>query len=240
MATYFISDLHLQASQAKVAQGFLDFVASLEDAEALYILGDFFEFWIGDDYSDPFVETIKTALKTASTQYPVYFMHGNRDFMIGQAFADETGMSLLEDPSIVTVEGRQVLLMHGDSLCTRDEVYMRMRPLLRNPAWQASMLEKSIEERLVIAQNARMESATKDPKMANSEIMDVTPDAVVKAMDDAGVDLLIHGHTHRPKVHTHQLELKEGSRMVLGDWHEDKGWMIKACNGKFELLSLAL
>jgi UDP-2,3-diacylglucosamine hydrolase len=239
MATYFISDLHLQASEPNVARGFLAFLDNLKDAEALYILGDFFEFWIGDDYSDAFTEQIKASLKQASKRYQLFFMPGNRDFMIGERFCHETGITLLPDPCKIEVEGKTLLLMHGDSLCTLDVAYMQTRQLLRNPAWQASMLEKSIDERLQFALKARRESSTQDPSMKNSEIMDVTPDEVIRVMNEAGVDLLIHGHTHRPKVHEHDLASGKGCRMVLGDWQEC-GWMIRAHQQHFELSQFAL
>lgn len=239
MAHYFISDLHLQASQPQVAEGFFRFIRTLNDAESLYILGDFFEFWVGDDYRDAFVDEVKQAIFQASKRFPIFFMHGNRDFMIGQQFCQETGMTLLNDPHVIKINDRRLLLMHGDSLCTQDLAYLNIRKTLRDPNWQAAMLQKSIKERIAFAQQARLQSRTQTDQQQSSEIMDVTDSEVIKVMTHFDVDMLIHGHTHRPKVHRVTLPSGTGQRMVLGDWGTE-GWLIRADLDRFSLISFRL
>lgn len=239
MSTYFISDLHLQESHPEMAQGFFDFLKNLNDAEALYILGDFFEVWIGDDYSTPFIESVKEAL-LAFTQrgIPLYIMHGNRDFVLGEVFCQQTGATLLADPSVVELGGEKVLLMHGDSLCTKDEAYMKMRPMLRNPMMLKQLLSQSIEQRLVMASRLRGESQ-KGNQMKTDEIMDVTLEEVDKIMSEQQVSLMIHGHTHRPFDHHWHYDSQERRRIVLGDWSDTHGWMIRINNNEFELKQFA-
>lgn len=235
MSIYFISDLHLQESHPEMAQGFFNFLKNLNDAKALYILGDFFEVWIGDDYSTPFIESVKEAL-LAFTQrgIPLYIMHGNRDFVLGEEFCQQTGATLLADPSVVELGGEKVLLMHGDSLCTKDEAYMKMRPMLRNPIMLKQLLSQSIEQRLVMASRLRGESQ-KGNQMKADDIMDVTPEEVDKIMSEQQVSLMIHGHTHRPFDHHWHYENQERRRIVLGDWSDTHGWMIRIDGSNFEL-----
>lgn len=227
MAIYFISDLHLQESEPAMTQGFLNYLDSLTDATALYILGDFFEVWIGDDYESALINDVKAALKALSERdVALYIMHGNRDFLIGEAFCQQVGATLLTDPSLVDFDGEGVLLMHGDSMCTKDLAYMKMRPMLRNPMMQERLLSQSIEERLNMANNLRGES-TKDNAMKADEIMDVTPEEVDKEMTEHGVKILIHGHTHRPFDHHWQHNGESRRRIVLGDWSATQGWHIR-------------
>lgn len=227
MATYFISDLHLQESEPAMTQGFLDYLNNLNDAEALYILGDFFEVWIGDDYNSPLISQIKTALKALSQRgIKLYLMHGNRDFLIGEDFCQQADATLLTEPSVIDFNGEKVLLMHGDSLCTKDLAYMKMRPMLRNPVMQKQLLSQTIEQRLAMATHMRGESQ-KGNQMKSAEIMDVTAEEVDTQMSAHNVKTLIHGHTHRPYDHYWQHKEEDRRRIVLGDWSNTQGWQIR-------------
>lgn len=221
MTTLFISDLHLESGQPDIGSQFLDFLAGeARTAEALYILGDLFEVWLGDDDPNPYYKEMKLALRELSDSgVPVYFMHGNRDFTIGADFAAETGIKILADPTVVELYGENVLLCHGDSLCTDDVHYQQVRSMTRDPEWQAMMLAKSIEERIAFALQARKESAERGESI-NDEIMDVNQDAVTAMLNDHGVSVMLHGHTHRPAVHTLDLADRKLTRIVLGDWYE--------------------
>lgn len=221
MTTLFISDLHLQASRPQIAEQFLAFLADeAARADALYILGDLFESWIGDDDPDSHHAEIKTALRrVADTDVPVWFMHGNRDFLIGEQFAAETGIRLLPDPWKVELYGEQVLLSHGDALCTDDLKYQEVRRMTRDPKWQAMMLSRSLAERQAVAQQAREDSAAHGAAI-DQEISDVNQDAVEKLLRDHDVLTLLHGHTHRPAVHNFVLDDLPATRIVLGDWYE--------------------
>lgn len=231
MALRFISDLHLDEKRPSVTRAFFRYLDTLpDDTEALYLLGDIFEAWLGDDDNNPFLDEIRTKLKATVERLPVYFMHGNRDFLVGSQFALDTGISLLADPSIIEFHGTRYLLAHGDSLCTDDVEYQAFRSQIRNPAMQAMLLAKPLEERREIARQLRANS-----KMANSnkaqDIMDVNSNAVSRLMEEYSVDTLIHGHTHRPAVH----DLGDGKqRIVLGDW-EDNGWELVLDQGEFSL-----
>tara|TARA_R110002110_G_scaffold122488_1_gene298759 strand:- start:24 stop:740 length:717 start_codon:yes stop_codon:yes gene_type:complete len=238
MTDILISDLHLDEARPDLTAGFLKFLDSgLDDADSLYILGDFFEVWLGDDHHTAFNQSIIDALSALTL--PIYFMHGNRDFLIGQDFCQAVGATLLPDPSIVELANEPVLLMHGDSLCTGDVEYMKVRQMLRNPAVQQDLLGKSLEERAAIARQARGDSKAHTRETA-ADIMDVTPSEVVAVMQEAGVKTLIHGHTHRPA--THQVELadgQQGQRIVLGDW-DRLGWRLVAGESGFTLESFEL
>ena len=221
MTTLFISDLHLEADRPDIGEQFLDFLdEEAADAEALYILGDFFEYWVGDDDPDPYYASIKQSLRTfTDTGVPVYFMHGNRDFMIGPDFAAETGVTILPDPYPLELYGKSVLLSHGDAMCTDDVEYQKVREMTRNPEWQAMMLGKPLEERLAIAKHARAQSEQRNKTLSES-IMDVNPDAVKKTISEYGVEILLHGHTHRPDIHGIEVDDVLAKRVVLGDWYE--------------------
>lgn len=221
MTTLLISDLHLEAARGEIGEQFLAFLqGEARNADALYILGDLFEAWLGDDDPNPYYATMKTAIRQLTESgVPVYFMHGNRDFMIGDDFAAETGVTLLEDPTIVNLHGHDVLLSHGDVLCTDDVAYQQVRAMTRNPEWQAMMRAKSIEERIAFAVDARKQSLARGESISE-DIMDVNPGAVKAMMREYGVDTLLHGHTHRPAVHDVQLEDGLATRIVLGDWYE--------------------
>ena len=229
-----ISDLHLEEQRPDISRAFLRFLETRAiQAEALYILGDFFEVWIGDDGMTPFQHEIARALRTLSESGTrLYLMHGNRDFMIGQAFCREAGCTLLSDPHITTVSGERVLLMHGDSLCTRDEGYMRMRRLLRNPLSLFILHNLSLARRQKIASKLRSTSK-KETRMKASDIVDVTADEVVRVMRKHKVRTLIHGHTHRPATHSLQIDGQTAQRIVLGDW-DRQGWALQVDAAGFQ------
>ncbi len=226
MAIYFISDLHLEPAQKAITDGFLSFLDSLNDAEELYILGDFFEVWIGDDFSNEYVELINQALQQCSAKgTKLYFMHGNRDFLVGQAWCERANCELLDESKLITLGNESILLMHGDSLCTDDIEYMQARTMLRNPLWQEQFLAKTIPERIEFAKQVRSESK-ESQKDKSYDIMDVNQTAVDEALTSANCATMIHGHTHRPNIHNWSFENQNRTRYVLGDW-EDKGWFIK-------------
>jgi len=235
-----ISDLHLEEKRPDITRAFLRFLESrATHADALYILGDFFEVWVGDDGMTPYQHEIAEALNTLSQHGTrIYLMHGNRDFMIGKAFCREAGCTLLSDPHIAQFGGERVLLMHGDSLCTRDEGYMRLRRLLRNPISLFILHHLSLNKRQKLAQKLRSSSKT-ETRMKASDIIDVTPAEVVRIMQRHGVRTLIHGHTHRPAIHTLELADDQAQRIVLGDW-DRKGWVLQVDQTGFNQTSFDL
>ncbi|NNJ14823.1 UDP-2,3-diacylglucosamine diphosphatase [Pseudomonas putida CSV86] len=231
-----VSDLHLQEERPDITRAFLDLLATrARDAQALYILGDFFEAWIGDDGMTPFQQSICQALRALSDGGTrVFLMHGNRDFLIGQAFCKAAGCTLLKDPSVVEMGGEPVLLMHGDSLCTRDEAYMKLRRYLRNPLSLWVLRHLPLSTRRKLARKLRSESKAQTRMKAN-DIIDVTAEEVPRLMQRHGVRTLIHGHTHRPAIH--KLTLEDGSagrRIVLGDW-DRQGWALQVDEQGFQL-----
>lgn len=220
----FISDLHLDEGRPELAQAFARFLAEVvAAADQLYILGDFFEAWLGDDDDRAFNRQLVEAL--AAVKAEVFVMHGNRDFLLGQTFCQQAGAQLLPDPWQLATEKEPVLLMHGDSLCTRDHAYMEARTLLRSHAWQQAFLSKPLEERAALAAALRGESKA-HTRQAAADIMDVTPEEVERVMQEAGVALLIHGHTHRPAEHLTSLGGKPAKRLVLGDWHTSAKYVL--------------
>lgn len=232
MTTLFISDLHLESARPEIARQFIEFLQTeATDADALYILGDLFESWVGDDDPDEHYALLKNALrKLGNAGTPVYFMHGNRDFMIGKQFAEETLVRLLPDPTLLTIEGDEVLLSHGDALCTDDVEYQKFRQMTRDPGWQAMMLQKPLAERQAFARQARAASM-QHGKVINPMISDVNRDAVDAFMRHHGAHLLLHGHTHRPAVHEFSLGGQRAKRIVLGDWY-DQGSVVRwDCGG---------
>lgn len=244
MTILFISDLHLDEKRPDVIQAFLGFIEKeASQADALYILGDFFEAWVGDDYENTLIATIKSALKTLSDSgVSLYIMHGNRDFLIGEQFCQQTGATLLTDPCCVELYGQQVLLMHGDSLCTDDHEYMAFRAQVRNPMMQQQLLQKPIAERIAIAQQLRQASGSANSNKAD-DIMDVNAAEVSKAMLENKVSLMIHGHTHRPQIHQETLADSEATsaatRIVLGDWDEF-GWQLRFDETGYDLSRFAI
>ncbi|MEM7431300.1 MAG: UDP-2,3-diacylglucosamine diphosphatase [Pseudomonadota bacterium] len=221
MTTLFVSDLHLEAERPDISEQFMHFLRTeATDCEALYILGDLFEAWVGDDDPNTHYAKIKMEFrKLADSGIPLYFMHGNRDFMIGKQFANETGLQILDDPYPVKMYGQNALLSHGDFMCTDDVQYMRVREMVRNPDWQAAMLAKPLKERLRIAEEARRQSLEQTLNL-DMNIMDVNQDEVKKVINEHNVDILLHGHTHRPDVHTVDLGHRKAKRIVLGDWYK--------------------
>ncbi|MDQ3495377.1 MAG: UDP-2,3-diacylglucosamine diphosphatase [Pseudomonadota bacterium] len=221
MATLFVSDLHLDDARPESTRLFGDFLAGeARIADALYILGDLFEAWVGDDDPSATGAVIAEWLKALSDEgVPVFFLHGNRDFLLGEAYALRAGMTLLPDPTRIDLHGKPTLLMHGDLLCTGDDEYHRFRAQTRDPGWQRQFLSQPLEARLAFAKQARGESARHQGVLREADTMetitDVAPAAVDAAFAAHGVDALIHGHTHRPAIH------RDGgrTRIVLGDWY---------------------
>jgi len=217
--TVFISDLHLGDHSPEIEQLFHHFMEQLlKPTDTLYILGDFFEAWIGDDaQTDLSVRVIEALSKHTSNGGTGYFMHGNRDFLIGSEFCSQTGFQLIEEPYAITLGTQQCTLLHGDSLCTDDVEYQKFKTMVRDTQWQAEFLSKPIEERLAVARNLR-EKSQQSTQMKADEITDVCPQAVLQLFQDSKADIIIHGHTHREN--RHQVSTKQGlkERIVLGDW----------------------
>lgn len=230
-----ISDLHLEESRPDITGAFLRFLETRAvAAEALYILGDFFEAWIGDDGMTPFQHSIAAALRTLSERgVRIFVMHGNRDFLLGQAFCREAGCSLLDDPSVLDFEGQRVLLMHGDSLCIDDHAYLRLRRILRNPLVLWLLRHLPLRSRHALARKLRSESR-EQTRLKPSDIVDASPAEVVRVMQQHGVFTLIHGHTHRPAEHSLLLDDQPARRIVLGDW-DQQGWALCWDRGVFSL-----
>ena len=245
MTTLFISDLHLDPERPAITRLFGEFIdGEARGAEALYILGDLFEAWVGDD--DPsetgaFVAQKLRALSDAGV--PVFFMHGNRDFLLGAGYARQAGMTLLEDPTVVELYGRRALLMHGDTLCTDDAAYQQFRAQTRDARWQQGFLAQPLAARLAFAQQARAASQARQGELREAGTMetitDVAPDAVEVAFRSHGLDLLVHGHTHRPAVHALEVDGRACTRVVLGDWYE-QGSVLRVDEGGMRLQALAL
>ena len=231
--TLFISDLHLSPEDTAATDRFFRFLAHIAPrAQALYILGDLFEAWIGDDDLDlPLHAGVAKALR-ALHQHGVdlFVMHGNRDFLLGQAFCDASGAVLLPEACVVDLYGTRTLLLHGDSLCTDDIAYKALRAQMRDPAWQQSLLARPLAERRLIAQRLRAESQTaKDAK--DMAIMDVNAAAVTDAFRQHGCRRMIHGHTHRPAQHQHQVDSMACERWVLPDWYAAGGYLACSASG---------
>ncbi len=233
MATLFISDLHLHPSRPAIIACFLKFIEQQQGrADALYILGDLFESWIGDDHPEPAYHAVKLALGgCCDAGTPVYLMHGNRDFMLGDAFTGETGCILLSDPTCIDLHGTPTLLMHGDSLCVDDHEYQQIRARVRDPAWQQQARVLPVDQRLQIAAQARELSAQSNQGKAE-DIMDVNQDEVVRVIEQHQVELLIHGHTHRPGRHAIRIGNRETTRIVLGDWYDKGSVLITDTQGR--------
>jgi UDP-2,3-diacylglucosamine hydrolase len=233
MERIFISDLHLDANREHLTLAFTQFLSERCQAiDELYILGDFFELWLGDDDHSVLNRGVIEAL--SSLPCDVFIMHGNRDFLIGEAFCDAAGAKMLPDPHPIILGNQPALLMHGDSLCTRDEEYMKARNLLRSAAFQRDFLSKQMPERKILAEQIRGKSQKVSREKAE-EIMDVTPEEVIKVMAQAKASVLVHGHTHRPAVHEVDLHFGAGTRYVLGDWHTSMQFL-KATDSDLQLV----
>lgn len=221
--TLFISDLHLCTSRPAITDLFIEFLqTTAAKAEALYILGDLFEYWAGDDdLNDPHHSDIIAALKTlASSKTRIFFMHGNRDFLLGTSFAETAGITLLTDPTLLNLYSKRVLLSHGDALCTDDRAYQEFRSQVRSPAWQQAFLNQSLVERKAQIEVLRARSE-QEKSHKTMRIMDVNAEAVRNLMRAYNYpELLIHGHTHRPALHNLEFDAHRSQCWVLGDWYE--------------------
>jgi UDP-2,3-diacylglucosamine hydrolase len=236
MHTLFISDLHLHESRPQVTRAFFHFLYTHAiHAEALYILGDFFDAWIGDDDNSELLQDVASGLhKLSELGVAIYFMHGNRDFLLGKAYASKAGLSLIDDGTVIYLYGTPTLLMHGDTLCTDDVDYQQFRTMVRNPQWQQQILAQPLAARRALATQLREKSQSMNSLKAD-DIMDVSTTEVVAQMENAGVTRMIHGHTHRPARHQLVVAGKPAERIVLGDWH-DTGWCIKADQNNIDLI----
>ncbi len=221
MIRYFAADLHLDPAQPEIARRCFEFLAGpVREADALYLLGDLFESWIGDDDPQPTARRLAQCLRHLATNgTAVFLMHGNRDFLLGGDFTRECGAVLLPDPVLTDINGRRVLLTHGDALCVDDRPYQRLRALVRDDAVQASFLALGVERRQALAGEARANSRRHTRESAPC-LMDVRESAVESVFRDSGADLIVHGHTHRPAVHEYEVDGRPRIRVVLGDWHE--------------------
>jgi UDP-2,3-diacylglucosamine hydrolase len=238
VTTLFISDLHIDAGSPEITRQFMSLVdGEAREAEALYILGDLFESWVGDDAADPHQAMAIAALKSLTDRgVPCFVMHGNRDFLLGAQFCAMSGARLLPDPLIVTLYGERVLVMHGDALCTDDRAYQRLRATVRNPGWQRQFLALSIAARRSLAGAARVGSQAHTAALEYT-IADVNPTSVMAALRTAGTTTLLHGHTHRPAIHALTVDGRACTRIVLGDWHS-QGSLLRWDRGGPELVSL--
>ncbi len=227
MATLFVSDLHLDPARPAITALFLDFLARQAGrADACYILGDLFEAWIGDDDDAELGRTVAGALRAlADSGVPVHFLHGNRDFLIGERFAAAAGVRLLPESEAIDLYGEPVLLLHGDTLCTDDADYQAFRAQVRDPAWQARLLELPLAQRRALAGQLR-ETSQQATQLKETAITDVNLEAVDGALRARGIRRMIHGHTHRPAIHEWMLDGQPARRAVLGDWY-DRGSVLR-------------
>ena len=240
MTTVFISDLHLDDARPRIFEAFENLLATQPtEIQALHILGDLFESYIGDDDDAPLNARVARATrKVRDAGVPVYFMHGNRDFLLGADYAERAGMTVLEDPFVIELSGERTLLMHGDVLCTDDVAYQAVRRQVRTPEWKAQILAMPLQARRAFAAKSRAESRAHTGSTMES-IMDVNAGAVAEAMRRAGTTRLIHGHTHRPAIHRFALDGQPAERIVLGDWYE-QGSVLRVDADGVELRGLPL
>jgi len=224
--TYFIADLHLAQNRPDITACFLSFLKNeAPKAQALYILGDLFEYWVGDDDDSTFIAEISQAIKNLSElDCKIYFIHGNRDFLLGQRFAKQAGMQILPEVTLIDLYNKPVVIMHGDTLCTRDVGYQAFRKKSRSWWWQAMIKSLPLFVRRKIANNYRNQSASATA-MKSQDIMDVTDNEVIHCLEQYKSQILIHGHTHRPAVHDIKANGKKAQRIVLGDWYEQGAWL---------------
>ncbi len=233
--TLFISDLHLDDARPHIVVDFERFCSGeARHANALYILGDLFEAYIGDDDDAALNARVAAALRgVAGARVPVFYLAGNRDFLLGNGYAQRCGMTLLADGSVVDLYGTPTLLLHGDVLCTDDAAYLAFRKQVRDPAWQAAFLAQPLAERRAFAAQAR-DASRAHTSSTGMAIMDVNQAAVETALREAGVTRMIHGHTHRPALHDFMLDDKPAQRIVLGDWYE-QGSLLRVARDSVEL-----
>ncbi len=241
--TLFIADLHLSEQCPDIVEKCQVFLKDKcltryqkSNLDALYILGDLFESWLGDDDDNPTYQAVIKTLKMLTTAgLPIYIMHGNRDFLLGEKFSDMTGCQLISDPIKIDLYGTPTLLMHGDSLCTLDVSYQQFREQVRNPLWQQQFLAYPLEQRRAFAQQARQQSQTHTQNVEEM-ITDVTPRAVEEILAEHQVTQLIHGHTHRPAVHEFQSNAQWARRIVVGDWQTGKSCLLNYSATQYTLL----
>ncbi len=241
MNRYFISDLHLDESTTHITSLFRSFVEKLKknnEQTELYILGDLFESWIGDDYKNELHDKVKITLKSLSESgIKVFFLYGNRDFLIGEKFLSETDVQLLIDPFLLKGNGKTILLTHGDQMCVDDVEYQTFRSIVRNPDWQKDFLNYPISKRLKIAGETK--DASKESKQEKSmDIMDVNEEEVIRVFKKYKVNTMIHGHTHRPMKHELKIDGRECSRYVLGDWNKTTAMVLQWNSDSLELIDL--
>lgn len=231
--TLFISDCHLDASRPEVLVQLVHFLDKrAAGAARLFILGDLFEAWVGDDNPVEDLQSAIQALQCRAQSTPTYFLGGNRDFLLGQSFAEQMGFALLEEPHELQLGDLPIILIHGDTLCTDDHDYQAFRGMVRNPDWQAEFLNKPLAERMQMAAALRKDSAMAMAEKS-ADIMDVNQDAVVECFDRYRVDTIIHGHTHRPAVHHYA---SNRTRYVLGDWNPHASYLSWKSDRGFELV----
>ncbi|WJG10644.1 UDP-2,3-diacylglucosamine diphosphatase [Aliiglaciecola sp. LCG003] len=235
--TFFISDLHLSAERPDITRCLSQFLQhQAPTADALYVLGDLFEYWLGDDDRSAFNEHIGNMFRELSQKgVPIYFIHGNRDFLIRQKFAQRAGMTLLPEQTVIDLYGTPTLICHGDELCTQDIAYQKFRKKARGWWWPRLVLSLPLATRRKIAENGRKKSQ-QNQRQLTMEIMDVSASEVVKIMERFDVKRMIHGHTHRPAIHELSVDGQPAQRIVLGDWY-DQGSMLKVSTQSLELIS---
>ena len=219
MSTLFISDLHLSGERASITELFIKFLDQrASNADALYILGDLFEVWPGDDMIQPdYEQSISKMKQLTDNGLPLFVMQGNRDFLMAEKFAEVSGATLIEDPTVIELYGTSTLLMHGDTLCTDDVDYQKFRAMVRDPRWKEEFFTKPNEERLAMTTKYRKMSKDETAKKS-MDVMDVNQLTVEQVMLDKNIHQLIHGHTHRPAIHDFTVDNKDMKRIVLGDW----------------------
>lgn len=237
MANLFVSDLHLEDQRPDILRAFFRLLDEQKiDLQRIYLLGDIFEVWLGDDTPSSCADALAEKLSGLAREgIEIFLLHGNRDFLIGSAYAARCGATLLNEPVLLNVAGRPTALLHGDSLCTLDTDYMAFRKMVRDPQWIEQFLAKPLNERIAIGRSLR-EQSRQSAQQKQEYIMDVTPDEVLATLRDLKVELLIHGHTHRPAVHDLMLDGKAVQRLVLGDWHT-QGWYLLADDNDIQLKS---
>ena len=219
MTIDFISDLHLDKTRPEVNKYFISYLDNMnKDVTDLYILGDLFEYWVGDDDPMDGLNEIRASISQLGGKINVWYMHGNRDFLISKKICSNLNMRLLEDPTVITKNGLKLLLLHGDTLCTDDKEYQEFRTLVRSDKWQKQMLSKSLEERLGVAENLRKKSINANAHKEES-IMDVNVNEIDMLIESYKPNIIVHGHTHRPNIHKHTINQNHIYRYVLGDWY---------------------
>jgi UDP-2,3-diacylglucosamine hydrolase len=232
----FISDLHLSENTPSVTEGFFEFLkTAAQELSHLYILGDLFEAWVGDDDDSQHAMSVMQKINHATRNgLEIFFIHGNRDFLCGQKFAEQSNLTLLPDPFFLNFFDQKIALSHGDNFCTEDLEYIKFKKEVRSEKWQQEFLQKPLDDRLNIASNMR-DASQKNNSNKDISIMDVTPNAIQEFFVEHRIDLLIHGHTHRPNTH----QINSGTRIVLGDWHKT-GWCLTLDEQQQELKEFTL